>query len=111
LPAAFIGTTGSSTIDIAMGSYRVNVSPDLFGAFMEDINFGGEGGIYNNENPQRGSTTQRTPDSWAAVAGSGVTAAPRLRRDPGDQRTDEVRKADDHLGRFRLGPRRISNAG
>src|SRR4029077_799124 len=37
--AAFIGTAGGSIVNIATGTTGATVSPNLFGAFMEDINF------------------------------------------------------------------------
>ncbi|MFO0790996.1 MAG: LamG-like jellyroll fold domain-containing protein [Pirellulales bacterium] len=74
--ATFIGTAGSATINIAMGSTGLAVSPDLYGAFMEDINYGGEGGIYSNEVRNSGFNDSTNPlNAWTAVAASGVTAA------------------------------------
>ena len=74
--AAVIGSGGNSTLDVAMGSTGATVSPQLFGAFMEDINYGGEGGIYNDEVRNSGFNDSTNPlNSWAAVAGSGVTDA------------------------------------
>ncbi len=73
--AGAIGTNGSSVINIAANSTGVTVSPDLFGAFMEDINYGGEGGIYNDEVRNSGfNDSTNALNSWAAVASSGVTA-------------------------------------
>lgn len=74
--AMLIGNSGSTTVSIAMGSTGVAVSPDLFGAFMEDINYGGEGGIYSNEVRNSGFNDSTSPlNAWAAVAGAGVVAA------------------------------------
>ncbi|HEY2759085.1 MAG TPA: hypothetical protein VGI75_00035, partial [Pirellulales bacterium] len=73
--AEFIGTGGNSTINVAMGSSGVTVSPNLFGAFMEDINYGGEGGIYNDEIRNSGfNDSTNALNAWAAVRGSGVSA-------------------------------------
>jgi alpha-L-arabinofuranosidase len=73
--AAYIGNAGSSTIDIATGTTGVTVSPDLFGAFMEDINYGGDGGIYNDEVRNSGfNDSTNALNAWAAVTGSGVNA-------------------------------------
>ena len=71
----FIGTSGSSAINVAMGNNGITVSPDLFGAFMEDINYGGEGGIYNDEVRNSGfNDSTNALNAWAAVKGTGVTA-------------------------------------
>ncbi len=71
--AAFIGTGGNSIVNIATGTTGATVSPNLFGAFMEDINYGGEGGIYNDEVRNSGfNDSTNALNSWAAVAGSGV---------------------------------------
>ena len=72
--AALIGTNGNSIINIATNATGVTVSPNLFGAFMEDINFGGEGGIYNDEVRNSGFNDSTSAlNSWAAVKGTGVT--------------------------------------
>jgi alpha-L-arabinofuranosidase len=74
--AAFIGTGGNSVVSIATGTTGATVSPNLFGAFMEDINYGGEGGIYNDEVRNSGFNDSTNPlNAWAFVAGSGVVAA------------------------------------
>lgn len=74
--AAFIGTAGNSTITIDTDSTGATVSSDLFGAFMEDINYGGEGGIYNDEVQNSGFNNSADPlDGWSAVASSGVSAS------------------------------------
>jgi alpha-L-arabinofuranosidase len=74
--AAFIGTGGGSVVNVATGTTGATVSPNLFGAFMEDINYGGEGGIYNDEVRNSGfNDSTNALNSWAAVAGSGVTDA------------------------------------
>ncbi len=73
--AAFIGTDGSSILNIAANTTGVTVSPDLFGAFMEDINFGGEGGVYNDEVRNSGfNDSTNALNAWAPVTGSGVKA-------------------------------------
>ncbi|HUO09697.1 MAG TPA: LamG-like jellyroll fold domain-containing protein [Phycisphaerae bacterium] len=73
--ASFLGTGGNSTINIAMGSSGITVSPNLFGAFMEDINYGGEGGIYNDEVRNSGfNDSTNALNAWAALTGTGVTA-------------------------------------
>jgi alpha-L-arabinofuranosidase len=72
--AAYYGTNGNSTISIATGSGGITVSPSLFGAFMEDINYGGEGGIYNDEVRNSGfNDSTNALKAWAAVAGNGVS--------------------------------------
>ena len=74
--AAFIGTGGGSVLNVATGTTGATVSPNLFGAFMEDINYGGEGGIYNDEVRNSGfNDSTNALNGWAAVAGSGVTDA------------------------------------
>ncbi len=74
--AAYIGTAGSSTINVATSTTGVTVAPNLFGAFMEDINYGGDGGIYNDEVRNSGfDDSTNALNAWAAVAGSGVHAA------------------------------------
>ena len=74
--AAFIGTGGNSIVNIATGATGATVSPNLFGAFMEDINYGGEGGIYNDEVRNSGFNDSTNPlNAWASVAGGGVVAA------------------------------------
>ena len=73
--ATIAGSAASSTINIATGSTGITVSPTLFGAFMEDINFGGEGGIYNNEVRNSGFNDSTNPlNAWAALTSTGVTA-------------------------------------
>ena len=65
-----------SVVTIATGAIGPAVSPDLFGAFMEDINHGGEGGIYNDEVRNSGFNDSTNPlNGWAAVAGTSVSAA------------------------------------
>jgi alpha-L-arabinofuranosidase len=74
--AGYVGTGGISTVNIATGTTGVTVSPDLFGAFMEDINYGGEGGIYNDEVRNSGfNDSTNNLNAWATVASSGVTAS------------------------------------
>jgi alpha-L-arabinofuranosidase len=71
--ANYIGTAGSSMINIATGTTGATVSPDLFGAFLEDINYSGEGGIYNDEVRNSGFNDSTGPlNGWAAVASSSV---------------------------------------
>ena len=73
--ASTIGTGGNSTVNIAMGSSGATVSPNLFGAFMEDINYGGEGGIYDDEVRNSGfNDSTNALNGWAVVKGSGVAA-------------------------------------
>ncbi|HEX4054741.1 MAG TPA: LamG-like jellyroll fold domain-containing protein [Tepidisphaeraceae bacterium] len=74
--AAFIGTAGSSTVDIATGATGATVSPNLFGAFLEDINDSTDGGIYNDEVQNSGfNDSTNALNAWGAVAGSGVKDA------------------------------------
>ncbi len=71
----FFGTIPTSTIDIAMGASGVTVSPNLFGAFMEDINYGGEGGLYNDEIRNSGfNDSTNALNAWSAIRGTGVSA-------------------------------------
>ncbi|MCA9235996.1 MAG: carbohydrate binding domain-containing protein [Planctomycetales bacterium] len=73
--AQFIGTDGQVSIDVDMASTGVTVSPDLYGAFMEDINYGAEGGVYSNEVRNSGFNDSTDPlRAWTAVAGAGVAA-------------------------------------
>ena len=73
--AAIIGTAGGSVVDINTASAGVAVSPDLFGAFMEDINYGGEGGIYNDEVRNGGfNDSTNALNAWTILNGSGVAA-------------------------------------
>ena len=105
--AKYIGTAGQSTVEIAMGSTGITVSPDLYGAFMEDINYGAEGGVYSNEVRNSGfNDATNALNAWSVVTGSGVAAA----LDVGcqyrsHQRADEIRQAHDHLGRLSVGSR------
>ncbi len=74
--AATVATNGGGILTINTTDVGVTVSPDLFGAFMEDINYGGEGGIYNNEVRNSGfNDSSNSLNAWASVAGTGVTAA------------------------------------
>jgi alpha-L-arabinofuranosidase len=73
--AAYVGTNGSSLIDINTTSTGVTVSPNLFGAFMEDINYAGEGGMDNNEVQNSGfNESGNALTAWSAVTSPGVTA-------------------------------------
>ena len=105
--AAYIGNAGSSIVNIATGTTGATVSPDLFGAFMEDINYGGDGGIYNDEVRNSGfNDSTNALNAWAAVAGSGVNAALTSDTTTGPTSApDAVREIDYHIGGFRLGPR------
>ncbi len=72
--AANVGTNGGGILNINTAVTGATISPNLFGAFMEDINYGGEGGIYNNEVRNSGfNDSSNALNAWAAVAGSGVT--------------------------------------
>jgi alpha-L-arabinofuranosidase len=72
--AAYVGTNGGGILTINSTATGATVSPNLFGAFMEDINYGGEGGIYNNEVRNSGfNDSSNALNAWAAVAGTGVT--------------------------------------
>jgi alpha-L-arabinofuranosidase len=72
--AAIVGTNGGGILTINSTVTGVTVSSNLFGAFMEDINYGGEGGIYNNEVRNSGfNDSSSTLRAWAVVAGTGVT--------------------------------------
>ncbi|MGN6370266.1 MAG: LamG-like jellyroll fold domain-containing protein, partial [Phycisphaerae bacterium] len=73
--SALYGGNTSSTIDVATGSTGITVSPNLFGAVMEDINFGGDGGIYNDEVRNSGFNDSSNPlNAWSAITGTGVSA-------------------------------------
>ncbi len=74
--ASFIGTNGSSVINVDTTKSGATVSPQLFGAMMEDINYGAEGGIYNDEVRNSGfNDSSNALNAWSAVAGPGVTAS------------------------------------
>ncbi len=74
--AAYVGTNGGGILNINTAVTGATVAPNLFGAFMEDINFGGEGGIYSNEVRNSGFNDSSSPlRSWAAIAGAGVSDA------------------------------------
>jgi autotransporter-associated beta strand protein len=71
--AAYVGTNGGGILNINTAVTGATVSPNMFGAFMEDINFGGEGGIYNNEVRNSGfNDSSNALNAWAAVKGNGV---------------------------------------
>jgi autotransporter-associated beta strand protein len=71
--AANVGTNGGGIVTINAAATGATVAPNLFGAFMEDINYGGEGGIYSNEVRNSGFNDSSNPlNAWAAVAGAGV---------------------------------------
>jgi alpha-L-arabinofuranosidase len=73
--AAIGGVSSPSTINVATGSSGATVSPNLFGAFMEDINYGGEGGLYNDEIRNSGfNDSTNALNSWAVVKDTGVNA-------------------------------------
>lgn len=74
--ANYIGNNGNSVVTVATGTTGATVSPTLFGAMMEDINYGAEGGLYNDEVRNSGfNDSTNALNAWAAVAGSGVTDA------------------------------------
>ncbi len=74
--AAIVGTNGGGILTINSTVTGATVSSDLYGAFMEDINYGGEGGIYNNEVRNSGfNDSSNHLNAWAAVAGTGVVDA------------------------------------
>jgi len=71
--ASYIGTNGASTITVNTATTGATVSSDLFGAFMEDINYGGEGGIYNDEVRNSGfNDSSNALNAWSAVGDTGV---------------------------------------
>jgi alpha-L-arabinofuranosidase len=72
--ALLISTGGGSILTVATNSTGATVPSTFFGAFMEDINYGGEGGIYNDEVRNSGFNDSTNPlNAWAAVASSGVS--------------------------------------
>ncbi len=72
----YVGTNGGGILTINTTDVGPTVSPYLFGAFMEDINYGAEGGIYNNEVRNSGFNDSSSPlRAWEAVAGAGVVDA------------------------------------
>lgn len=72
--APYIG--GPTVLNIATATTGVTVSPDLFGLFMEDINYGGDGGVYSDQVRNGGfNDATNNLNAWAAVTGSGVSAA------------------------------------
>ena len=50
------------TVDAAKPSH--DVSPHLYGVFLEEINFGGVGGIYAEKIQNRAFMDRRTPQAW-----------------------------------------------
>ena len=71
-----IGTAGRSSLSINTATTGITISNNLFGAFMEDINYGGDGGIYDDEVRNGGfNDSSNYLNAWSAVIGSGVTAA------------------------------------
>ncbi|HEY7120897.1 MAG TPA: LamG-like jellyroll fold domain-containing protein [Tepidisphaeraceae bacterium] len=69
------GAANQSRIDVATQSTGADISPDFFGLFMEDINYGGEGGVYNDEVRNSGFNDSTNPlKAWQAVTANGVNA-------------------------------------
>jgi alpha-L-arabinofuranosidase len=74
--AGYIGTNGTTIVTVDTTSPGITVSPDLFSAFMEDINYGGEGGVYNDQIRNSGfNDSTNALNAWTAVADSGVIDA------------------------------------
>ena len=70
-----VGTSGRGSLNINTASTGITISSNLFGVFMEDINYGGDGGIYDDEIRNGGFNDDTNAlNTWSAVTGSGVTA-------------------------------------
>lgn len=65
-PAYAQGTT-SATISIQANEPGTVISPTLFGIFFEEINFGGDGGIYAEMVRNRSFQESASPDYWTLV--------------------------------------------
>lgn len=65
-----------SAINILAQSPGITISPDFFGLFMEDINYGGEGGVYSDLIRNGGfNDSSSVLRAWQAVSGSTTVAA------------------------------------
>ena len=72
----YIGADVQSFINVAAATTGITVSSDLSGLFMEDINYGGEGGVYNDLVRNSGfNDSTNALNAWSAVTGSGVSAS------------------------------------
>jgi alpha-L-arabinofuranosidase len=72
----YVGGNPQSVIQIDTTGTGITISPDLFGAFMEDINYGGEGGVYNDQIRNGGfNDSTNALNAWSAISSAGVTAS------------------------------------
>jgi alpha-L-arabinofuranosidase len=72
--SGYAQTTGSITI--SAGSPGVAISPTLYGAFFEEINYAGEGGLYGELVRNRSFSNSTSPDYWSLVTSSLTGWAP-----------------------------------
>ncbi|MFT3789433.1 MAG: carbohydrate binding domain-containing protein [Tepidisphaeraceae bacterium] len=71
----FLGTGTQSMLSIATQSTGITTSPDLFGLFMEDINYGGDGGVYNDQIRNGGFNDSTDPlNAWRTITSGGAVA-------------------------------------
>jgi alpha-L-arabinofuranosidase len=57
----------SATISVQAGAPGPSISSNLFGIFFEEINFGGEGGLYAEMVRNRSFDNSSSPDFWTLV--------------------------------------------
>jgi hypothetical protein len=64
----------SYTLTVNVAQPRFTISPNLYGAFFEEISQGGEGGIYGEMVRNRGfNESTNLPVNWSLVTSSGAT--------------------------------------
>jgi alpha-L-arabinofuranosidase len=61
------GFAQTGTLTINTGSPSLSIPPTLFGAFFEEINLAGEGGLYGELVRNRSFNSSTTPDFWNLV--------------------------------------------
>jgi len=67
------GQTATATLNIQVGQPGAVVSSNLFGIFFEEINYGGDGGIYAELVRNRSFAGSATPDFWTLVTNGTAT--------------------------------------
>ncbi len=67
LAAAVHAQSNPATITVQAGQPGVSVSPTLFGIFFEEINFGGDGGLYGEMVRNRTFESSANPEFWTLV--------------------------------------------
>ena len=65
----------SNSITVQVNTPGVAVSPNLFGIFFEEINFGGDGGLYAEMVRNRSFAASTTPVFWTLVTNGVATGA------------------------------------